>query len=299
MKVKKTSLLLFAFLLSCAVVKSQTLYTYVQQSGANVESLGTAVYSIGEGSESFSVAFEGGNAVMTSSAGDKVAVLPMKDHGRLVVASSYDAAPVGDALGTVKRTVTESAPFATVYSPFQLQLPSDAACLVFAPEYDAHGHVLRLNAASRVAPGAVVAAGTGLVVKSDVTFTMTALAPTDTHTSSLSGTAVDIANPTKDGEVDGHTVYTLGHRKGSTDFGFFRYTGATLDAGKAYMLAPTVSGAPAGAKAILFSFDETTAIGDVRDTSRATEAVRKMVVDGHVVIVQGDHKYNVNGQKQK
>lgn len=297
MKVKKSSSLLFAFLLSCAFAKAQKLYTYVQQNGANVEALGTAVFGIGEESEAFSVTFDGGNAVMTSSAGDKVAVLPMKDHGRLVVASSPDAAPVGDALGTVKRTVTEAAPFATVYSPFQLQLPSDAACQVFAPAYDDKDHVLRLNAASRVAPGSVVAAGTGLVVKSDATFTMTALKPTDTHKSSLSGTALDIANPTKQGEVDGHTVYTLGHKKGSTDFGFFRYTGATLGAGKAYMLAPTVPGAAAGAKAIAFSFDDLTAIDGVQDKQRPTTAVHKVAVDGKVVIVRGNSKYNVNGQK--
>ena len=278
--------------------KAQNLYTYVQQNGENVEALGTAVFSIGEGSDTYSVAFDGGEAVMTAADGLKVTSLPMKDHGRLVVAASPDGAPSGDTPGTLSRKVTETAPFATVYSPFRLQVP-DGGCEVYAPEYDEEAHVLRLNAASRVAPGAVVPAGTGLVVKSDVTFTITALQATDTHTSSLSGTAVAISNPTKDGEVDGRTVYTLGHRKGSTDFGFFRYTGATLGGGKAYMLAPTVPGAAAGAKAISFAFDEPTAIGGVEESPRAAAAVRKLAVGGQVVIVRGECKYNVNGQKLK
>lgn len=299
MKVKKSLSLFFAFLLSCAMGKAQNLYTYVQQNGENVEALGTAVFSIGEGSDTYSVAFDGGEAVMTAANGARVTALPMKDHGRLVVAASHDGAPSGDTPGTLSRKVTETAPFATVYSPFRLQVPDNGGCEVYAPEYDEEAHVLRLNAASRVAPGAVIPACTGLVVKSDVTFTITALQATDTHKSSLSGTAVAIANPTKDGEVGGCTVYTLGHRKGSTDFGFFRYTGTTLGGGKAYMLAPTVPGAAAGAKAISFAFDETTAIGGVEESPRAAAAVRKLAVGGQVVIVRGDCKYNVNGQKLK
>ena len=296
MKVKKTLSLLFAFMLSCALGKAQKLYTYVQQDGKNVEALGTAVFSIGDETEAYSVAFEGGDAVVTASSGLQVAALPMKDHGRLVVAASSAEAPQGDGLNTISRKVTESAPFATVYSPFLLKVPDGSE--VYAPEYDPQAHVLRLNASSRVADGAVVPAGTGLVVRSNVTFTISADPSTDTHVSSLSGSYVDIANPTKDGEVDGRTVYTLGHKKGSTEFGFFRYTGATLGAGKAYMFAPTVPGVVAGAKAIGFLFDEPTGIAGV-ETGPQVEAVRKVVEGGQLVIVRGDSKYNVNGQKLK
>lgn len=296
MKVKKTLSLMFAFLLSCAFGKAQKLYTYVQQDGKNVEALGTAVFGVGDETETYSVTFDGGNAVMAASDGSKVAVLPMKDHGRLVVAASAAEAPHGDGLNTVSRKVTESAPFATVYSPFMLKVPDGSE--VYAPEYDPQAYVLRLNASSRVADGAVVPAGTGLVVRSNVTFAISAGPSTDTHVSSLSGSYVAIANPAKNGEVDGRTVYTLGHRKGSTEFGFFRYTGATLGAGKAYMFAPTVPGAGAMAKAIGFSFDEPTAVSGV-EAGPQVKAVRKVVEGGRVVIVRGSGKYNVNGQKLK
>ncbi len=289
-------LLAALLLLGCSAADAQKVYTYVQQNGARISNLGTAAFEV-DGKEHPTVTFdEAGNAVMTIGE-NKVALLPTTDGGELAVELQLPSDVSADAVNKVSKAFT--VPYATIYSPFQLQMPADSKG-VYAPTYNEEKHTLLLNTTTRIAPEAVIPVGTGLILTESVDFTLSAGTATDTHTSALSGSALKIVNSTKAGAVDGKTVYTLGHeRTDPTDFGFFRYISDYLNPGLAWLLAPTVEPTPSETqtKAISFSFDEDDVTGISTATTTPTATLHaKRIEDGRLVIVKGAHKYNANGQ---
>ncbi len=292
---RKHLIAVYLLLLGCSAADAQKAYTYIQQNGTRITAIGTAAFDVG-GQEHPTVSFdEKGNAVMTIGK-NKVAMLPTTNDGELAV----EFQPGVEEASVNKVSKTLSVPYSTIYSPFQLQMPTDEKA-VYAPTYNEEKHTLQLNTATRIAPGAVIPVGTALILTESVEFAFSAGAATDTHTSALSGSALKITNPTKAGAVDGKTVYTLGHeRTDPTDFGFFRYIGDYLNPGLAWLLAPTVDQTPSETqtKAISFSFDEDEITGiSAITTETATVSHGKRVENGRLVIVRGIDKYNANGQK--
>lgn len=294
---RKHLLAAYLLLLGCSVADAQKAYTYVQQNGTRITSLGTAAFDVDRQDHPTVTFDETGNTVMTIGA-NKVALLPTTDGGELVVEFQCPSDVSADDVNKVSKKFT--VPYATIYSPFQLQMPATGKG-VYAPTYNQESHTLQLNTATHIAPGSIIPVGTGLILTESIDFTLSADAATDAHTSALSGSALKIANPTKAGAVDGKTVYTLGHeRTDPTDFGFFRYISDYLNPGLAWLLAPTVESTPSETqtKAISFSFDEDDVTGiNTITTTPATLSHAKRIENGRLVIVRGTDKYNANGQK--
>jgi len=287
----------------CWAGKNADVYACVQQGGTKLDQLGTAAFNLSD-SWSTTLEFVNGKAVMTSGTA-KVAELPMSDKGQLVL--EFNTSVPEDDLNKVSKTVT-AAGYATLYSPFQLAVPAEGNVEVYAPTYDETTHTLKLKSENKV-NGEVIPAGTGVMLKNtgDATFTITAAAPTYTEASALTGSAVKIANPTKDGEVDGKTVYTLGKETTTQELGFFAYTGEYLNAGLAFLYVTTVD-APSNAKAIRLVFDDedATSISELgADGLTCAEPVEvelrdgKYLENGQVVIIRNGMKFNSNGQRLK
>ena len=138
---------------------AQHLYASVRQNDAELESLGTADFSVGADSPA-TVEFVDGKAVMTIG-GHRVASLPMSDGGELVLA--FETTLANNALNRVVKSPSERLPYATVYSPFQLVVPS--GCEVYAPTFDRNSMTLYAGDAQRLEAGAIVPPETPLLVQ--------------------------------------------------------------------------------------------------------------------------------------
>lgn len=152
---------------------AQHLYASVRQNGAELESLGTAAFSVGADSPA-TVEFVDGTAVMTI--GDhRVASLPMSDGGELVL--TFETTLADGAINRVVKSPSERLPYATVYSPFQLVVPSE--CEVYAPTFDGSSMTLHAGDAQRLKAGDIVAPETPLLVHGtgDLSFVFSAGAP--------------------------------------------------------------------------------------------------------------------------
>ena len=279
---------------------AQKLYVHVEQKveddnatsyGAK-GNLGTAVFA---NTNSPSVEFKDGKAVMTI--GDvEVAKLPMSDGGRLVVEHTTSSSE--DELDKVTKSYKANVPFVTIYSPFQLVVPSEG-CEVYAPVYDSESGVLRFKAANKVAGGTVVPAETALLVtglSADVDFSFSTESSADYQLeTALSGSSLKIDKPT-DANT---TIYTFGFGKDDPykdKFGLFRFVGSKLGAGVCY-LKMTAASPSSAAKYIAISFDdEVTGIGSVENGGEAT-ATGKFVENGSIVIKKAGKKFNLNGQE--
>lgn len=226
-----------------------------------------------------------GKLVMTLGEGTAhVAELPITNGATMTVeCGNLDAS-------TNKKSVTVSdAGYATLYSAFQLEVPSTGDVEVYAPTY-AEGK-LKCNSDTKIAAGSVIPAGTGLLLVNagDISLAYSAATAAEI-TSALSGSAIAIAKPVEDGK----TVYTLGHKTGdNTQYGFFAYTGANMAAGKAYLLATTVS----EASYVHISFDEemgnTTSISGLENAATYTDG--KRFENGRLVIYRDGKKYSSTG----
>ena len=187
-------LILFFSLLPFAGGKiyAQKAYTYVRQNGKKLEQLGTAAFDVGVDSQP-RVHFVDGKAVMTIGE-TRVAALPMENGGELVVSYTTDMAEAD--LNKVSKKPTEQKPFATIYSPFQLVVPSGSE--VYAPIFDPGNKLLHFADDQRVAEGGIVPVETPLVIHgtSPVEFTFSATDPTCGLKSDLSGSSLKIATPT-------------------------------------------------------------------------------------------------------
>lgn len=267
---------------------AQHLYASVWQNGAVLESLGTAAFSVGSDSEP-TVEFVDGKAVMTIG-GHRVAALPMSDGGELVLA--FETTLANDALNRVVKSPTERLPYATVYSPFQLVVPS--GCEVYAPTFDRNSMTLHAGDAQRLEAGVIVPPETPLLVHGSGSFSFgfSAADHTVEPACALSGSSLKINRPT------GATIFTFGIGKSGThkgEFGLFRYTGSTLGAGLCYLSVPTA----AAASFVGISFDSTTdGIGSIEHPATHL-GVTKYIDHGRIVISKNGRKYNLNGQTLK
>lgn len=277
---------------------AQKAYTYVQQNDTKIDVLGTAAFDVSATSNPTLEFDQDGNATM--KIGDNtVAKLPTTDNGQLAVEFTTTVAET--SLNKVSKTIDAGFSYATIYSPFQLQMPSTGDIKVYAPTYDETNHVLILNSATEVAQNAIIPACTALLIASNVEFTFSSSSSNYTHTSALSGSALKIAIPNS---VEGNTVYTLGQAKeDNSKYGFFRYTGTSLNPGFAYLYVPTVptTNPATGAKYIAFSFSDTPADISVFETDYNTKVdnTYKIVYGGNVMIVKNGQRYNLCGQKMK
>ena len=290
---------LLSMLALCASVANAQVYTYVEQKENDateqkeVTKLGRAV--INTRYITPTVQFINGRAVMKIGK-TTVASISVIDGGVLVVEPlPFDKEEEVEAKTYNKITKSPSAekPYVTVYSPFQLVVPT--GCEVYAPEYNAATQMLRLNSSNQIPAGAIVPAETPLVVKGtqDVDFEFSVNAATCAPKTDLSGTALRISKPT-----DG-TVYTFGRDKNDLSlYGLFRYLGSTLPAGVAYLKTK----ANATAKFIPMSFDEDDAsdptnILNTATPQRTQPSVVKQIVNGQLLIKRGGKVYNANGQE--
>lgn len=267
---------------------AQHLYASVRQNGAELESLGTADFSVGADSPA-TVEFVDGKAVMTIG-GHRVASLPMSDGGELVLA--FETTLADGAINHVVKSPSERLPYATVYSPFQLIVPS--GCEVYAPTFDGSSMTLHAGDAERLKAGDIVPPETPLLVhgSGSFSFDFSAADHTVEPASALSGSSIKIARPT------GATIFTFGIGKSGThqgEFGLFRYTGSTLGAGLCYLSVHSA----AAASFVGLSFDSTTdGIGSI-ETPATQHRVTKYIDHGRIVISQAGRKYNLNGQTLK
>lgn len=267
---------------------AQHLYASVRQNGTELESLGTAAFSVGADSPA-TVEFVDGKAVMTIG-GHRVAALPMSDGGELVLA--FETTLANNAINRVVKSPSERLPYATVYSPFQLVVPS--GCEVYAPTFDSGSMTLHAGDAQRLKGGDIVPPETPLLVHGtgELSFGFSADAHNVSPISALSGSSLKMACPTD------ATIFTFGIGKSGThkgEFGLFRYTGTTLGAGLCYLSVPT--SAPASFVGILF--DSTTdGIGSIEHPATRL-GVTKYIDHGRIVISKNGRKYNLNGQTLK
>lgn len=267
---------------------AQHLYVSVRQNGAELESLGTAAFSVGADSPA-TVEFVDGKAVMTI--GDhRVASLPMSDGGELVLA--FETTLADGAINRVVKSPSQRLPYATVYSPFQLVVPSE--CEVYAPTFDPTSITLHAGDAQRLEAGDIVPPETPLLVHGigDLSFGFSAAAHNVEPASALSGSSLKINRP------NDATIFTFGIGKSGThkgEFGLFRYTGSYLGAGLCYLSVPS---APA-ASFVGISFDSTTdGIGSIEHPATRL-GVTKYIDHGRIVISKNGRKYNLNGQTLK
>lgn len=267
---------------------AQHLYASVRQNGAELESLGTADFSVGADSPA-TVEFVDGKAVMTID-GHPVASLPMSDGGELVVA--FETTLANGAINRVVKSPSERLPYATVYSPFQLVVPS--GCEVYAPTFDRTSMTLHAGETERLKAGDIVAPETPLLVhgSAPISFGFSAAAHNVEPASALSGSSLKINRPTD------ATIFTFGIGKSGAhqgEFGLFRYTGSTLGAGLCYLSVPSTS----TASFVGISFDSTTdGIGSIEHPATRL-GVTKYIDHGRIVISKNGRKYNLNGQTLK
>ena len=267
---------------------AQHLYASVWQDGAELKTLGTAAFNVDADSPA-TVEFVDGKAVMTIG-GHRVASLPMSDKGELVLA--FETTLANDQLNRVVKSPSERLPYATVYSPFQLVVPS--GCEVSAPTFDGSSMTLHAGDAQRLKDGDIVPPETPLLVHGtgELFFGFSADAPNVSPVNALSGSSLKIATPTD------ATIFTFGIGKSGThqgEFGLFRYTGTSLGAGLCYLQTSNA----AGAAYIGVELDSTTdGIGSI-ETPATQRRVTKYIDHGRIVISKNGRKYNLNGQTLK
>ena len=294
--------ILFSFLSMlalCASVANAQVYTYVEQKENDateqkeVTNLGRAVISTRYITPT--VQFINDKAVMKIGKSTVVSISVI-DGGVLVVEPlpfDKDEEVEAKEYNKITKQPSKEKPYVTVYSPFQLVVPT--GCEVYAPEYNAATQMLRLNSSNQIPAGAIVPAETPLVVKGtqDVDFEFSVNAATCAPKTDLSGTALRISTPT-----DG-TVYTFGRDKNDLSlYGLFRYLGSTLPTGVAYLKTK----ANATDKFIPMSFDEDdtsdpTNILNTATPQRTQPSVVKQIVNGQLLIKRGGKVYNANGQQ--
>ena len=267
---------------------AQHLYASVWQDGAELKTLGTAAFNVGADSPA-TVEFVDGKAVMTIG-GHRVASLPMSDKGELVLA--FETTLADGAINRVVKSPSERLPYATVYLPFQLVVPS--GCEVYAPTFDAGSMTLHAGDAERLQAGDIVPPETALLVHGTgaLSFGFSTGVPTASPASALSGSSLKIATPTD------ATIFTFGIGKSGThkgEFGLFHYTGTSLGAGLCYLQTSNA----AGAAYIGVELDSTTdGIGSI-ETPATQRRVTKYIDHGRIVISKNGRKYNLNGQTLK
>jgi len=233
--------LLLAGLLSLICLSAEAdndaIKATVTQSGASAEPLETAQFSISNGEEYTCSIDANGNLIITSNktSDTRLAALPMK-HG-----AAMDIAFCTYSSATNKRTVAVTdANYATLYSAFQLQIPSGVT--VYAPVYDSGANTL---SGENLPEGTIIPIGSGVIIKTtgagDVAISYAAPTADPATSSSLIGSAINI--PTAEVTPSGQTLYTFA--KEGDNVGFYQFSGTNVGWGKAFLLLPTSNGAKA------------------------------------------------------
>ena len=274
--------------LASITTPAQTIYVHVEQEGKPLEQLGTAEFDVSTDSQPC-VEFVDGKAVMTIN-GNRVASLPMSSNGTLVI--EHQKTETVTNINKVTKSPSEQHPYVTLYSPFQLRVPS--GCEAFVPKYDHDNDVLLLNASTQAIAGSIVPPETPLVVSGTeaVDFEITALTPTCTLKSELSGSALKIIPSAE------QTTFTFGVGKNGPNkgkYGFYRYTGKTLNPGLCYLVYNSIENF---VNAVLLSHTTTTGIAPTLLNDYRTQHA-KYIENGRVMIRKGNKKYNINGQEAK
>lgn len=211
MRTRKKRLCSVLSMLSLASITTpaQTIYVHVEQEGMPLEQLGTAEFDASIDSQPC-VEFVDGKAVMTIN-GNRVASLPMSSNGTLVIEHQKNETETN--INKVTKSPSELHPYVTLYSPFQLKVPS--GCEAFVPKYDPNDNVLLLNASTQAIAGSIVPPETPLIVSGNqaVDFEITAQHPTCTLQSVLSGSSLKIY-PSKE-----QTIFTFGVGKNGNNKG--------------------------------------------------------------------------------
>lgn len=290
MRTRKKRLCSVLSMLSLASITTpaQTIYVHVEQEGKPLEQLGTAEFDVSTDSQPC-VEFVDGKAVMTIN-GNRVASLPMSSNGTLVI--EHQITETVTNINKVTKNPSAEHPYVTLYSPFQLKVPW--GCEAFVPKYDPNNDVLLLNASTQAIPGAIVPPETPLVVSGTeaVDFEITAQHPTCTLQSELSGSSLKI-HPS-----DGQTIFTFGIGKNGSNkgkYGFYRYTGKTLNPGLCYLVYNPIENF---VNAILLSHTTTTGIAPTLFNDYRTQHA-KYIENGRVIIRKDNKRYYINGQEAK
>ena len=272
------------------------IYTHVEQNSTSLEDrLGTAAFSLY--GYNYTVSFKDGKAVMTTS-DNIVASLPMTHGGELVVEHVTEQTTPG----YVTKTYNENVPYVTVFSPFQLYVPSNYSgspintAEVHVPVYDSEKNVLSINSDTKLADYTVIPVETPIVITgytADVHLPIASWSGSPfSKEGALKGSSLKIDKPEEG------TIYTFGFGKEEAykdQFGLFRFVGTSLSPGVAYL---QTSQSNNEAKYIPISYDdkEATAINSLEDTKHRI-GVSKRVENGRVVIIKDGKKFNISGQE--
>lgn len=168
-----------------------------------------------------------------------VAELPMKNGAELhVTMQDYD-----ESQNKFTANVS-SAGYSTLYSAFQLTIPSDVEA--YAPEYNAEKNVLKLNDDTKVAEGIILPAGTGIVLKNqgEYDFIYSDTEPAQVK-SSLTGSVVSAPVTDFNG-----TIYSLA--KEDDVVAFYKYAQSMTVAGKAFLVLTNGQ----QSKKVIFAYDD-------------------------------------------
>lgn len=131
----------------------------------------------------------------------------------------------------------------------------------------------------------IIKAGTAVVYTGSGVFTPTSEVGEDYEDNDLKGAST--ATPTS--SITSGTVAVLGYENGKT--GFYKYTGATLGANKAYLIVPESN----AAKSITIAFkDDPTAVVGVTETQTQT-AAQKIFSNGMLLIKTAQGTVNAAG----
>lgn len=154
-------------------------------------------------------------------------------------------------------TVNSTAGYGTMYYEKELKVPADTKAYTAA----LNGNTLTLN---ELTDGIIPAKTAVLVSGNGGLFEFSTTGATFTGKNDLKGTATDIATSS----VEGGTVCTLGYIDGQT--GFYKYTGETLNANKAYLVVPEA--AMASAKGINIVIGNPTGVAEVKTAENVADA---------------------------
>ena len=154
-------------------------------------------------------------------------------------------------------TINQTAGYGTMYYEKELKVPADTKAYTAS----LNGNTLTLN---ELTDGIIPAKTAVLVSGNGGLFEFSTTGATFTGKNDLKGTATDIATSS----VEDGTVCTLGYIDGQT--GFYKYTGETLNANKAYLVVPEA--AMASAKGINIVIGNPTGVAEVKTAENVADA---------------------------
>ncbi len=283
---------LFLTALFPAISLAQNMHVYVGQNGERLTQLGTDSVWLGKGDGCDVPVLTFVNCKAALVVNDSVkATLPLS-HGSSLHAVYGDADTEVELNKVERATLSPSAPFATIYSPFRLVVPS--GCEVYVPQLDKATNVFLLNDSTRLAPGTIVPPETAMVIygESPVSFAITNDIPTCKLVSALYGSSQKIPAPTQ------NAVYTFSHDKDdASKFGFFRYVGEFLNPGFAYFVSDKFSMSSVNYLPLSLQHG-VTGVADVLDNG-CSAVNGKFMRNGRIIIVKDSKVYLLNGMNAK